>query len=157
MFIIEILTLVVFLAFIVNGYRAGSIETLGRVIGAVAGFVFARAYAAKLVGILALFIKPDWAYLAAFLVIFLVVDTLIGWLFRTAGGLLNIFTRLPILHQINSVLGAIFGCLEGITVIGGASWLLERSSTASGITFLSGIQIIRFIDAIFTRVYSIFL
>lgn len=157
MFIIEILVIIVFLAFIANGYKAGAIETLGRVIGAIAGFVFARAFAMKIVGILSLFMKPDWAYLVAFLAIFLAVDTLIGWLFHTAESLLKIFTKLPILRQINSYLGAIFGFFEGVVVIGGVSWLLERSTQQAGMVFLSGVKSVHYINVLFTKIYGIFL
>jgi uncharacterized membrane protein required for colicin V production len=157
MFIIEILVLIVFLAFIINGYRAGSIETLGRVIGAVAGFIFARAYAVKLVGVLSVFIKPDWAYLAAFLAIFLIIDTLIGWLFRTAESLLKIFTRLPILNQINSVLGGIFGFLEGIVVIGGVNFLLAQSMEQAGIESLANLKTVSVINFVFEKLFGIFL
>lgn len=157
MIIIEILVIIVFLAFIANGYKAGAIETLGRVIGAIAGFVFARASAMKAVGILSLFMKPHWAYLISFLVIFLVVDTLVGWLFRTADSLLKIFTRLPILRQINSYLGGIFGFLEGVVVIGGVSWLLEQSTRQAGTTFLTGVQSVHYMNLLFTKIYGIFL
>lgn len=157
MFIIEILVIIVFLAFIANGYRAGSIETFGRVIGAIAGFVFARAYSFKFVGILSLFIGSEWAYLIAFLAIFLTVDTLIGWLFRTAESLLRIFTRLPILKQINSILGGAFGLLEAIVVIGGVSWLTEQSAEIAGMKFLADVKTVRFISAVFEKLFGIFL
>lgn len=157
MLIIDILVIVVILAFAANGFKAGSIETLGRVLGAVVGFVAARSMVAWVVGYVSHFIGAQWAFLVSFLVIFLAVDSLIGFLFRIAETLLKIFTRLPILKQINSFLGMLLGLLEGIIVIGGVSWLMERSAIQAGVSFLTGVTTIHWINLLFSKVFSIIL
>jgi uncharacterized membrane protein required for colicin V production len=157
MLIIDILVIVVIIAFAANGFKAGSIETLGRVLGAVIGFIAARTLVAWVVGYVSHFIGAQWAFLVSFLIIFLAVDSLIGFLFRLAESLLKIFTRLPILKQINSFLGLIFGLIEGIIVIGGVSWLMERSSVQAGVSFLSGVTTIHWINGMFTWLFSIIL
>lgn len=123
MLIFEILTLVVWIAFIVNGFRAGGVETLGRVIGALLGYLIAKAHAGLLIGILALILPKSWANFIAFLAIFLIVNQLVGYLFKIAGRLLHLFTKLPILKQVDSLIGGFLGFIEGIIVIGGISWL----------------------------------
>lgn len=155
--IIDILVIIVILAFAANGFKAGSIETLGRVLGAIVGFIAARSMVAWVVGYVSHFISSQWAFLVSFLVIFLAVDSLIGFLFRLAETLLKIFTRLPILRQINSFLGLILGLVEGIIVIGGVSWLMERSSIQAGVSFLTGVQSIHWINALFSKVFSVIL
>ncbi|MFA5129533.1 MAG: CvpA family protein [Patescibacteria group bacterium] len=157
MLIYEILAIVVILTFVANGIKAGSIETLGRVLGAVIGFLAARAYVGWLVGITTFVVPKEWAFLVSFLVIFLIVDTAIGMLFRIAEGLLKIFTRLPILKQINGFLGGVFGLLEAIVVVGGVSWLLQRSTTPGSITFLNHIQVVNATSAVFQKLFGMLL
>jgi uncharacterized membrane protein required for colicin V production len=152
--IITIIVLLALIAFSANGFKAGSIETLGRVLGAVVGFIVAKSLVASVVGYVSHYISSDWAFLVSFLVIFLVVDSLVGWLFRLAEGLLKIFTRLPILKQINSFLGLILGFIEGIIVIGGADWLLERSVKIASLSTFSNTAIVQWIKLAFSVLFG---
>lgn len=153
MLLFEILVAIVLLAFIANGVKAGCIETLGRVIGAVVGFIAARAFAGWLIGIVSLFLPVDWAFTISFLIIFLIVDYVVGLLFKIAGNFLKIFTRLPILKQINGLLGGIFGFLEGIIVIGGVSWLIKQSAAETGTEVITNLKIVGFINQVFEALF----
>jgi hypothetical protein len=153
--LITILVVLAIIAFAANGYKVGSIETLGRVLGAVIGFIVAKSLVSSVVGYVSHYVSSDWTFLVSFLVIFLVVDSLVGWLFSLAEKLLKIFTRLPILRQVNSFLGLILGLIEGIIVIGGATWLLERSAIAGNMHSFSSTTIVQWIKLIFTFVFSI--
>jgi uncharacterized membrane protein required for colicin V production len=157
MIIFEILAVIVIAAFVANGVKAGSIETLGRVLGAVVGFLIARSFSSWLVGFVSMLLPKDWAFVASFLFIFLVVDTLIGMIFRLAEGILKIFTRLPILKQLNGLLGAILGFLEAIVVVGGASWLIEKSSTLGGASFLTKVTVVKLMNLLFQKTFGIFM
>jgi len=151
MLFLEILIFIVVVAFMANGYRAGGVETLGRVLGSILGFVIARKFAGALVGVLAFFIPPTWAYLISFIVIFLLVGYLIGTLFSLAGKLLKIFTRLPIVKQINNIAGLFLGFIEAVIVLGGTSWLLQQSSGVAAQSF-TDLIVVKFLSAIFSNV-----
>lgn len=158
MLIIEIIVLIVVLAFIANGVRAGAVETLGRVLGAVIGFVVARSFASWLVGVVGMFLPAEWAYLVSFVGIFLLVDYGVGLLFKLAENLLKIFTRLPILKQLNSVIGGVLGFLEAVIVIGGVSWLLEQSASSGESTLtIMDLRTVEFIRSIFEIIFKTFL
>lgn len=152
MFIFEILVAVVMAAFIANGYRSGTIETLGRAVGAVVGFLVAHAYSGVLAYAIASFLPQNWANVVAFIVIFSFIDQLIGKLFALGESVLKILTRLPVLKQINQYLGALFGFLEGVVIIGGVSWLLAQSSGIEGVQILNQLRTVTFIDKIFETV-----
>ena len=125
MIILEILVLVVIAAFIANGVRAGALETLGRVVGAILGFLAARAWSGIAVSVLAMIMPVAWAWLVSFIVIFLTVDSLVGFLFKLADKIFEILTKLPIIKQIDGVIGGVFGFLESVVVLGGIAFLLR--------------------------------
>lgn len=153
--LITILVILAIIAFSANGFKAGSIETLGRVLGAIIGFIVAKMLVATVVGYVSHYVSSNWTFLVSFLVIFLAVDSLVGWLFSIAEKLLKIFTRLPILKQINGFIGLILGLVEGIIVIGGASWLLERTTLASSAVLFTHSAIVQWIKLVFTFVFSV--
>jgi uncharacterized membrane protein required for colicin V production len=158
MIIFEILVIVAICAFVANGMRVGAIEALGRLIGSIAGFLAAKYYAAWLVGILALFMPIQHAYLVSFIAIFLVVDALIGFVFTLADKVFAIITRLPLIKQIDSVVGGFLGFFESIMFIGGISWLLQQTSAVSGkLTALLGLKTITLISNIFQTLMSKFI
>lgn len=150
MFIFEILIIVVALAFVANGFRVGAIETLGRLLGSVFGFLAARNFSSWLVGLLGIFMPADWAYLTSFVLIFLIVDFSIGFLFKIAEKLFKVFTKLPILKQIDGLLGGVFGFFEAVIVIGGVSWLLKQGALAeSGVSFFTNLKSAAAINTLF--------
>jgi uncharacterized membrane protein required for colicin V production len=158
MIILEILVIVAICAFVANGMRVGAIEALGRLIGSIAGFLAAKYYAAWLVGILSLFMPIQHAYLVSFITIFLVVDTLIGFVFTLADKIFAIITRLPLIKQIDSVVGGFLGFLESIMFIGGVSWLLQQTASVSGkLTALLDLKTVTLIRGIFETLLSRFL
>ena len=132
--LLEILVVLLVIAFAANGVRSGSVETLGRLIGAILGFLAARMWNGWLVAALSLFMPLSWAYLAAFIAIFLVVDNAIGFFFKLGDQILKIVTKLPIIKQIDGLVGGILGFLEGIVVIGGVAFLLREAALSSGVT-----------------------
>lgn len=150
MLLLEILVVILIAGFIANGFKAGIVETLGRVIGAILGFLAARTWGHVGVMALALFIPPMWAWLASFLIIFLTVDNLVGFFFKLADQIFKVITRLPILKQINEIAGAILGLLEAIVVIGGLAFLLRQAAVLTSVlTSVINLKTIIWIENIF--------
>jgi hypothetical protein len=158
MLILEILVIVAICAFVANGMRAGAIETLGRLIGSIAGFLAARYWSMWLVGILSLFMPIQLAYLVAFITVFLAVDSLIGYVFYLVDKVFDVITKLPVLKQIDSILGGILGLFESIMFIGGISWLLMQTAEASGkLATLLGLKTVTLISMFFQIMMGQFL
>jgi uncharacterized membrane protein required for colicin V production len=125
MILFELLALIVLAAFVANGLKAGAIEALGRFIGAVLGFLAAKAWSGWFITALSLFMPLTWASLVAFIVVFLVVDHFVGFIFKFAETILGVFEKLPVIKQLSSIIGAVLGFLEGVVVIGGTASLLR--------------------------------
>jgi uncharacterized membrane protein required for colicin V production len=157
MILFEIIAVIVVLAFVANGVKAGSIETLGRALGAVVGFLAARACSGWLIGAVSLFLPGDWAYALSFLVIFLAVDYLVGMVFALIENILKIFTRLPVLKQINGVLGGAFGLLEAVVVVGGVAWIVKHALTNGGAEIITSLKTVSFINGVFESLFRILL
>jgi uncharacterized membrane protein required for colicin V production len=158
MLILEVVVIIAICLFVANGMKIGAIEALGRLLGSIAGFLAAKYFAAWLIGILSLFIPIQHAYLVSFIAIFLVVDALIGFLFTLADKVFAIITRLPVLKQIDSMVGAFLGFFESIMFIGGVSWLLQQTASVSGkLTALLNLRTVTLIRGIFETMMSQFL
>jgi uncharacterized membrane protein required for colicin V production len=153
MLIVDIVVLIALLGFIGNGWRAGAIETLGRVLGAVIGYLVAKSYTGWLVGIVGLFVPKTWAFLVSFVIVFLVVDHIVGLLFHIVEGILKVVTWLPIIKQINGLIGAIFGFIEGIIVIGGIAWLISHVASVDS-AFITSSRILPHVNTIFAAVFA---
>jgi len=124
MLIVDVILGFILLGFAGAGAKDGFVHSLGRLIGAIIGFVAARAWAIKLVGFFGVFMPAGWAHLVAFLLIFIVITRLVGFVFKLADGVFEIISILPFLKSINRLLGAILGFVEGFILLGGAIFLI---------------------------------
>ncbi len=124
MLIVDILLCFILLGLIGGGAKDGFIHTLGRIIGAIIGFVAARAWSLSLVKYLGIFMPAGWAHLISFLIIFIAITRVCGWLLKLADNAFGLLTFLPFLKSINRLLGAILGFIEGFIVLGGASYII---------------------------------
>jgi uncharacterized membrane protein required for colicin V production len=157
MYFAEIVILVVVFGFIANGWRSGALETLGRLAGAVLGFLIAKTAAPWTAHVFGLFVPMSWAYLSAFIVTFLLTHTLVTFIFKLGNGILKVITNLPIFKQINEVVGGFFGFCEVIIVIGGLHWLLQQKAFGiQGVQFSSNLATLKLIDRAFQYVLYLF-
>jgi len=104
--------------------KDGFIHTLGRLVGAIIGFVAARAWSLGFGGFLSLFMPIGIARLVAFIIIFVIIARLVGIVFKLADGAFRILSIIPFLKSINSILGAVMGLIEGVIIIGGIIYLI---------------------------------
>ncbi|MBU0540432.1 CvpA family protein, partial [Patescibacteria group bacterium] len=124
MIIASIIIILLLVGYIGAGYKDGLVQTLGRLIGAVAGFVLARSWSASIAFIFNYFLPEGWGNLAAFVAIFFIVNRLVGFLFHIIEGPLKILSFIPLIKNLNSLLGAAIGIFEGIVMLGGSIWIL---------------------------------
>lgn len=124
MLILNIILIVAFLGFIGAGMKDGFVQTLGRLVGAVLGFIVARAWSISLASLFTSFLPYGWARFVAFLLLFVLVNRLVGFAFKLAEGAFHLISFIPFLKSINTLLGAIVGAVEGLILLGGAIWVL---------------------------------
>lgn len=157
MLLLEILVIIVLISFAANGFRAGIVEGLGRFIGALIGFWAAKSFAAIPVAVLGLFLPLSWAYGLSFLLVFIITNHLVGFLFHAADRIFGVLTKLPILKQISELAGLILGLLEGIVVIGGIAYLLRQLSQSGIIQVVVELKTVQTIERIFTTILGFLL
>lgn len=124
MFLVNLFLVLVILGYIGMGLKDGFVSTLGRFLGAILGFLAARAWSIWLVGLLGIFMPAGWARLVAFVLIFIAITRLFGMAFKLVDGVFEILKLLPFLKSIDKFLGAFLGFVEGIIFIGGAIYLI---------------------------------
>lgn len=150
--LLEIIIVIAVIAFAANGFRAGAVETLGRLIGALVGFWAAKLFAVVPVTIVGLILPIGWAYVVSFLTIFLIANHLVGFLFSAADRVFGVLTKLPLIKQASELIGLILGILEAIVVIGGAAFLLRSAALNTGgiVETLLSLRTMQFIENAFT-------
>lgn len=124
--LLNIILVIAFLGIIGNGWKNGAIQTLGRIIGSVLGFLLARSFSISLAFIFQIFLSSGWARFVAFVMIFLLVTSVIGIVFKLADGAFKIISIIPFVKSINRFLGAILGIVEAFVVLGGLIWMVKN-------------------------------
>lgn len=107
---------------VVLGYRKGIVRTafglLGGIVAAVLAFLNCQAFTEWLTAFFgssapAWLQSPLWRRPVSMLILFLLLDLLI----HLIGLLVDRFCHLPVLKQLNALLGAVFGFLRGAVII----------------------------------------
>lgn len=124
MLIVNIILAVALLGFIGAGYKDGLIHSLGRVIGAILAFIAAKSWSLFALPYVAWFIPAAWAKAAAFILVFLIVHQLVGFVFRLVDGVFQILSAIPGISYLDKILGGALGLVEGVVMIGGATYLI---------------------------------
>ncbi len=126
--IVNAVIVLAFLGFIAAGYKDGLIQTIGRLLGAAAGFFLARSWSAPITGIIAKFLPANWSQLIAIVAIFGIASRAVGLAAHILEVTFRIITMLPIIKTINKLAGVVAGAAEGIVMIGGIIWVLKTTT-----------------------------
>lgn len=155
MILVDIVLFLIILSFIGRGYRNGFVESLGELVGAVIAFLAARFFAPGFGQILVLLMpgRLGLAQFVGFVLVFVVVLRLIGWLFTLADSLLKIITSLPIISSLDKVIGAVLGVFTGIVFVGSVTYtVLTLHFDPTLMTWLGGSTVARWSMSAFTSV-----
>ncbi len=107
---------------VVIGFRKGLIRSLFGLLSGIVAIVFAFASCQSFSDWLVSFLGssgPSWIRIPilrkaiSVLILFILFDILI----HAVGSLLNRICRLPVLHQLNSLLGGVFGFFKGAVIV----------------------------------------
>lgn len=128
MSLFDIVLLIIIAGFGLFGLFFGLIHTAGSLAGTVIGVYLAyRLYAPV----------SDWLIshtawsdntprVVIFIIVFIVINRLVGLVFWGVAKLLSVVTRLPFMNSTNRLLGLVFGLLEGAVVLGAIFYFIAR-------------------------------
>jgi uncharacterized membrane protein required for colicin V production len=122
--VINIGILLLLIGYLSAGYKDGFVHTLGRLVGSVAGFLIARTWSISVSFLVGILLPSGWARFITFLIIFVMVNRVIGFVFHILEGPLRIVTFIPFLKSINNLLGSVVGFVEGVIMLGGVIWVI---------------------------------
>lgn len=116
---IDIFLIVIIGAFVLFGFFFGLFHTLGSVIGTIVGIIFASRLVDPAFSTFGfLFGGGTAAKIILFILIFFLITRLVGLVFWFLSKFFHFFSWIPFLRSFDRVLGALFGFIEGVIVVG---------------------------------------
>lgn len=145
--VIDIILLIFLGGFVLFGLWFGFIHTLGSLVGVVVGSYLAGQYYEPFGSYLtSVFDFANLAKIAAFIIIFIIANRLVGFVFWIINKMFNIISIIPFLKSINRLLGALLGFVEGSLVLGLILYILGRYSVSSSLDIaLSGSKVAHYL------------
>jgi len=126
--ILDLILILILFLFIAFGFALGLVQTIGALIGVVAGAYLAGVFYEPL----GAWLEPillghgNTARIIAFIVIFVLVNRLIGLIFWFINKIFNLISIIPFTKSLNRILGALLGFLEGTLVLGLIIYFVSR-------------------------------
>lgn len=126
--LLDIILLVIIGGFAMFGFWFGFFHTLGSLLGTILGAYLASRYyepmANWLIGI------TGWNHnisrVLMFIIAFVIINRLVGFVFWIIDKLTSIVTRLPFINSINRFVGLALGAFEGMLTLGLIVYFIER-------------------------------
>ena len=157
---IDLVLVLILLGFAVLGWKRGSLLTLGQVIASIIGFLIARSTSPWLGALITLFMpgRPGLAQLIAFIIIFFIIERLLGMLVGLVNVVFKLITSLPIISTVDKFFGFLLGILEGIVFVGSSAYLvMTLRLDASLMAWLSSSFVARYVQQAFQYLLGYFL
>lgn len=118
--ILDLILLLILFLFIAFGFALGLVQTIGALIGVVLGAWLAGQWYQPV---------GDWltpillghataAYIIAFILVFTIINRLVGLAFWFINKIFNLISIIPFTKSLNRLLGALLGLLEGTLALG---------------------------------------
>lgn len=122
---LDIILLVVLAGFTLFGFWSGFLQSVGSIIGTIAGVILANEYFVSVSGWVVA--QTGWgentARVVTFLLLFIVMSRLIGLVFWLAEKILRL---VPFGRTVNRISGAALGFVEGVLAIGVFMYLVDK-------------------------------
>jgi len=140
MSIFDISLLIIVSGFALFGLWFGLVHTLGSLIGTVVGVYLASRFYAPLANWIIGFTGWNQNYITVivFIVSFLLITRLVGFVFWILQKFLSIFTSLPFIKGLDRILGMVFGLVEGALVVGISLYFIARFPIS--LMFMGGME-----------------
>lgn len=133
MSVFDTILLVALSGFVFYGFFFGLIRTIGSIVGILAGFFVASNYYLAVFswGSNLSFGYDKIGKIVCFLLLFSLVNRLIGFAFALLDSALGIVSIIPFVKTINRIAGAVLGLAEGALVLGIIFYYINNISIAS--------------------------
>ncbi|OGH91987.1 MAG: hypothetical protein A2534_01100 [Candidatus Magasanikbacteria bacterium RIFOXYD2_FULL_39_9] len=128
MSIFDIALLIIVAGFALFGLWFGLVHTLGSLIGTIVGVYLASRFYGVVANWIINFTGWNQNYITVivFIVSFLLITRLVGFVFWLLQKFLSIFTSLPFIKGLDRILGMVFGAIEGALVVGISLYFIAR-------------------------------
>ncbi len=128
MSLFDITLLVTIGGFALFGLWFGFVHTLGSLLGTILGAYLASRYYEPLAGWLTQVTgwSDNGARVLMFIVAFIVINRLVGFVFWIIDKIFKVVTHLPFIHSIDRLFGGVLGLFEGVVTIGLIFYFVER-------------------------------
>jgi len=128
MILFDLILLLILGGFVLYGLWFGIIHTLGVLVGTIAGAFLAARWYEPVAGWTGFLFggHENLAKVICFLLLFVIINRLVGLLFWLVDKIFSFLKIIPFLSTINRLLGAVFGFLEGVLVLGLTLYVAER-------------------------------
>lgn len=119
MFLVDVILVAIIGLFVLFGFLFGLVHTLGSLVGTILGTVLASRLIEPAFEKFGSFLGGGAiAKIVLFVIIFILLSRVIGLLFWVVEKVLGIFAMVPFASVFNRLLGAVFGFVEGVIVVG---------------------------------------
>jgi membrane protein required for colicin V production len=119
MALVDVILVLIIALFVFFGFFFGFVHTLGSLVGTILGIVIGtRLIDPTFEKFGFLFGGGGFAKVVLFIILFLLISRLVGILFWLAEKVFGVFAMIPFARTINRLLGAVFGFIEGVIVVG---------------------------------------
>ncbi len=124
----DVALIVIIVLFGLFGFWFGVVQMFGSLLGMVLSiFLASRFYEPLAVWLSQLTAwSGNFPRVVMFVIAFVVINRLIGFVFWIVTKALNLITRLPFLNSLNRILGLGLGVLEGALTVGVALYFIDR-------------------------------
>jgi uncharacterized membrane protein required for colicin V production len=138
--ILDLILILILFLFISFGFVIGFIQTVGALVGVVAGAFFAGQFFEPVSAWLepVTLGNPNLARVIAFVVVFVLINRLVGLLFWIIDKVFGIISLIPFTKTLNRLLGALLGLIEGTLVVGLIVYFMQRFSFSDRIDGVLG-------------------
>ena len=126
MVLLDLILLLILGGFVLYGLWFGLVHTFGVLIGTVAGAFLAARWYDDVASWFSFGKDSNIAKVACFLILFVLINRLVGLAFWLVDKIFSVLTALPFLKTINRLLGAILGFFEGVLVLGLTLYMATR-------------------------------
>ncbi|MEK7680617.1 MAG: CvpA family protein [Patescibacteria group bacterium] len=128
MSIFDIVLIIIISGFGLFGLWFGLLHTVGSLLGTVFGVYLASRYYEPIANWVINFTSwnQNHVKVVIFVIVFLIIARLVGFVFWIMQKVLSIFTKLPFIRGLDKIAGLIFGIFEGALVVGISLYFISR-------------------------------
>ncbi len=137
----DICLLIIVGGFGLFGLWFGLIHTIGSLLGTLVGLYLAARFYEPMANWLMNLTgwSGNFSKVLMFIIVFVIITRLVGFIFWLIGKILGIVTKLPFVSGLNHFLGLIFGLFEGVIIVGVSLYFIVRFPV--GVKFMTALSI----------------